>query len=154
MLIFFISIFISFLMCIKYIKSINKDFFIYFIFLSIIIYFVINNIYYTNSRKIYENLDMMNKENTDNSNSFSIPGINLNDYGDININIGQNSQKTTNKIINEKYILNDDNNTINDINDDINNYIIPKKFNKKPIYGQYAWTNNPDFYIPDVDGIY
>lgn len=147
MLLIFISILLSYLICIKYVDSINKYFYIYFIFLTILIYFIINKIfYYVKYKKIYENLDMLK---TGNDKSFTIPQIDLNDYGNININIENNTQKSTNKILNDKIYT--DNNDIENIN---NTSIIPKKFNKTAIYGQYAWTNNPDFYIPSADGIY
>lgn len=147
MLLIFISILLSYLICIKYVDSINKYFYIYFIFLTILIYFIINKIfYYVKYKKIYENLDMLK---TGNDKSFTIPQIDLNDYGNININIENNTQKSTNKILNDKIYT--DNNDIENIN---NISIIPKKFNKTAIYGQYAWTNNPDFYIPSADGIY
>lgn len=150
MLLILISILLSYLICIKYVDSINKYFYIYFIFLTILIYFIINKIfYYIKYKKIYENLDMLK---IGNDKSFTIPQINLNDYSDININISNNTQKSTNKILNDKiYTDNNDDIDIKNIN---NIPIIPKKFNKTAIYGQYAWTNNPDFYIPSTNGIY
>ena len=144
----FLSIIISFCICINYTKIINKYFYLYLICLSILIYYLINKI------KIYENLEMNNNSSTK---SFTIPGVNLNDYGNINLNLGYNSQKSANKITNDKKYIDNDNNNMNNINNQDNyNYdnIIPKKFNKKSIYGIYAWTNDPYFYIPSTDGIH
>ena len=152
----FISIIISFLICINYSKIINKYFYLYLIVLSIFIYYLINylinKINKINKIKIYENLEMNNKSNTK---SFTIPGVNLNDYGNINLNLGYNSQKSTNKVTNDKKYINENDINNENIQDDYDyNNIIPKKFNKKSIYGIYAWTNDPYFYIPSTDGIH
>jgi hypothetical protein len=99
------------------------------IFLIILIYHIKDN------KKVHEN--------------FSIPKINLDNYGDIYLNIGQNTEN--NNANNDAKInnLNENNNLKNNSNLQNINYN-----SKDSIYGIYAWTNNPDFYIPSKDGIY
>jgi hypothetical protein len=125
-------------------------------FILILIYHIKDN------KKIHENFDINNK-------NFSIPNINLDDYGDIYLNIDQNTKNNSsnnNDSNNNDSNNNDSNNNDsnnNDSNNNDSNINNLKKNNKlqnivynskDSIYGIYAWTNNPDFYIPSKDGIH
>ena len=105
-------------------------------FILILIYHIKDN------KKIHENFDINNK-------NFSIPNINLDDYGDIYLNIDQNTKNNSSN-------NNDSNNNDSNINNlKKNNKLQNIVYNSKDsIYGIYAWTNNPDFYIPSKDGIH